>query len=333
MPGINFPCYEGVIMVLSQYQRAVGVFTHRRDAEQALHELRDSGLAMEKVSVIVQNPDRNHQIGDDEIKERTGDKADEGATVGGLSGGAVGGLTGLLVGLGTLAIPGVGPIMLAGAAATALVTTLVGASIGAATGTFAGALVGWGISEEKARAYNERVEHGHYFIIVDCTSFEIAKVEAILHRWGIEEFGIYEPLNSEQLPTNYLTTTTSPTAMLTKNGILMKYAISCFDNINNVQAAINDMYVAGFTSNQISLICKDFSQFIGLNGVNLSERFDAMRLGIPDDWARFYNEQVEEGNYILIISGTDNELEQAKLIVGNYGVQEFQIYDPMLIRS
>ncbi|MCL6749490.1 hypothetical protein KBT16_00230 [Nostoc sp. CCCryo 231-06] len=317
-------------MVLSQYQRAVGVFTHRRDAEQALHELRDSGLAMEKVSVVVQNADRNHEIRDNEI----GDKSDEGATVGGLSGGAVGGLTGLLVGLGTLAIPGVGPIMLAGAAATALVTTLVGASIGAATGTFAGALVGWGMSEEQARAYNQRVEVGHYLIIVDCTSFEIAKVQAILLRWGIEEFGIYEHLTSEQETTNYLTNTTSTTAIPNnKSGILTKYAIRDFNNIDNVEAAINDIYVAGFPINQISLICKDFSQFKGSTGVNLSERFDAMRLGIPDEWARFYNEQIEQGNYILILSGTDNELDYVSSILRNCGVQEIQIYDPMLIRS
>ena len=316
-------------MVLSQYQRAVGVFTHRRDAEQALHELRDSGLAMEKVSVVVQNTDRNYEIGDNEI----GDKSDEGATVGGLSGGAVGGLTGLLVGLGTLAIPGVGPIMLAGAAATALVTTLVGASIGAATGTFAGALVGWGISEEQATAYNQRVEVGHYLIIVDCTSFEIAKVEAILLRWGIEEFGIYEHLNSEHETINYLTTTTSATAIPNKSGILAKYAVSDFNNIDNVEAAINNMCAVGFPVNQISLICKDFSQFQGSTGVNLSERFDAMRLGIADEWARFYNEQIEQGNYILIVSGTDNELDYVSSILGNYGVQEIQIYDPMLIRS
>ncbi|MHC5853629.1 general stress protein [Nostoc sp.] len=320
-------------MVLNQYQRVVGVFTHQRDVEQALHELRDSGLAMDKVSIVVQNADRNHEIANNEIKERTGDKADEGATVGGLSGGAVGGLTGLLVGLGTLAIPGVGPIMLAGAAATALVTTLVGASIGAATGTFAGALVGWGISEEQARAYNERVEHGHYFIIVDCTSVEIAKVEAILQRWGIEEFGIYEHLNSEHRTINYLTTTSSAPTIPNKSGILTKYAISYFDNVDNVQAAINDMYAAGFPANQISLICKDFSQLIGSTDVNFSERFDAMRLGIADEWARFYNEQIDQGNYILIVSGTDNELESASLILGNYAVQECQIYDPMLISS
>ncbi|MCF2151226.1 hypothetical protein IQ276_033390 [Desmonostoc muscorum LEGE 12446] len=313
-------------MILSQNQRVIGVFTHRRDVEQALHELKDSGLAMEKVSVVVQNADSNHEIAN-------GDKADEGATVGGLSGGAVGGLTGLLVGLGTLAIPGVGPIMLAGAAATALVTTLVGASIGAATGTFAGALVGWGMSEEQARAYNERVEHGQYLIIVDCTSLEIAKVEAILQRWGIEEFGIYEHFNTEYETTNYLNTTTSVSAIPNKSGILTKYAINYFDRIDHAEAAINDMLVVGFPVSQISLISKDFPQLIGSTGVILSDRFDAVRLGIPDEWARFYNEQIEQGNYILIVSGTDNELDPASLILGKYGVQECQIYDPMLIRS
>ncbi|MFN6485336.1 MULTISPECIES: hypothetical protein [unclassified Nostoc] len=320
-------------MVLSQYQRAVGVFTHRIDAERAIHELRDAGLGMEKVSVLVQNSDRNHDIGDNQVQEGADDKTDEGATVGGLSGGAVGGLTGLLVGLGTLAIPGVGPIMLAGAAATALVTTLVGASIGAATGTFAGALVGWGMSSEQARAYNERVEDGHYLIIVDCTSLEIAKVEAILRRWGIEEFGIYEYLGGEDGTTNYLTTTTSASAIPNKSGMMTKYAISYFNHIENTEAAINEMRVAGFPVSQISLISKGFPQLIDSTGVTLSDRFDGMRLGIADDWVRFYNEQIEQGNYILIVSGTDNELEHASLILGKYGVQECQIYDPMLIRS
>ncbi|WP_392533493.1 general stress protein [Nostoc sp. C117] len=313
-------------MVLSQNQRVVGVFTHRRDVEQALHELKDSGLAMEKVSVVVQNAERNHEIAN-------GDKADEGATVGGLSGGAVGGLTGLLVGLGTLAIPGVGPIMLAGAAATALVTTLVGASIGAATGTFAGALVGWGMSEEQAIAYNQRVEDGQYLIIVDCTSLEIPTVQAILQRWGIEEFGIYEHLNSENGSTNYLMPMTSASAIPNKSAILTKYAINYFSHIDNAEAAINDMFVAGFPVTQISLICKDFPQLVGSIGVIISDRFDAVRLGIGDEWARFYNEQIEQGNYILIVSGTDNELDGASLILGKYGVQECQIYDPMLIRS
>lgn len=120
-------------MVVGLHRRAVGVFSHRRDAEDALHELRNSGFEMDRVSVIAQDTDRNDNIAGAEVHDRVGNKADEGASLGAVSGGTLGGLTGLLVGLGTLAIPGVGPIMLAGATATAIATTLAGAGIGAST--------------------------------------------------------------------------------------------------------------------------------------------------------------------------------------------------------
>lgn len=187
-------------MVSSLNRRAVGVFTHRRDAEAALHNLRDSGFNMDRVSVIVKDADQSNIAGA-EVQEKVGNKADEGATVGALSGGALGGLTGLLVGLGTLAIPGVGPIMLAGATATTLATTLAGAGIGAAAGGLLGGLIGLGVPEERAKAYNARVERGHYLIIVDGTDAEIAAAQSILHRGGIEDFGIYDSPNAHHAAT------------------------------------------------------------------------------------------------------------------------------------
>jgi len=77
-----------------------------------------------------------------------------------VTGGTVGGLTGLLVRLGTLAIPGVGPIMLAGATATAIATAAAGGAIGAATGGILGGLVGLGIPEDRAKVYNDSVLQG-----------------------------------------------------------------------------------------------------------------------------------------------------------------------------
>ncbi len=46
-------------MVLGQHKRAVGVFPRRHDAEHALHELRDSGFPMDRVSVVVRDADRS----------------------------------------------------------------------------------------------------------------------------------------------------------------------------------------------------------------------------------------------------------------------------------
>ena len=137
-------------MALGQEKRAVGVFARREDAERALNELRNSGFSMNQVSVVAKDADRGDLAGAD-MNAQVGNKADEGATAGAVTGGALGGITGLLVGLGALAIPGVGPVMLAGATATALATALSGGAIGAAAGGLLGAIVGLGIPEEQAR--------------------------------------------------------------------------------------------------------------------------------------------------------------------------------------
>lgn len=171
-----------------QYKRAVGLFYSREEAEKAVRGLKDAGFDMDRVSVVARDADK---IAGAETTEEVGNKADEGAAAGALTGGALGGITGLLVGLGALAIPGVGPILLAGAEATAIATTLAGGAIGAAAGGLVGALVGLGIPEEKAKIYSDRVAGGSFLVMVTGTEEEARRAEAIMNRCGVEEFGIY----------------------------------------------------------------------------------------------------------------------------------------------
>lgn len=171
------------------YKRAAGLFYSRDEAEAAVRALKDDGYDMDRVSVIARDADK---IEGHETTEEIGNKADDGAATGALTGGALGGITGLLVGLGALAIPGIGPILLAGAEATAIATTLAGAGIGAAAGGLIGALIGLGIPEEKAKVYSERVKGGSFLVIVNGTAAEIARAESIMQRHGVEEFGIYD---------------------------------------------------------------------------------------------------------------------------------------------
>lgn len=199
-------------MALGLNKRAVGVFNTRQEAERALHELNDSGFPMNKISVVAKDADREHDIAGVDVSDNVGNKADEGASAGAVTGGILGGATGLLVGLGALAIPGVGPIILAGEVATALATTLAGGAIGAAAGGLIGALIGLGIPEERARVYNDRVSRGHYLVLVDGSDAEIARAEAILTGRGIEEFGIYDipgsaNTDSYTADTNYVAPT------------------------------------------------------------------------------------------------------------------------------
>jgi hypothetical protein len=179
-------------MVVGVHRRAVGVFSHRQNAEQALHELKHSGFPMDRVSIIARDAGRKEDIAGTVVHKGVGEQADEGAKVGIATGGVLGGLGGLLVGLGTLAIPGVGPVMVAGAIATVITTTVAGAGIGAVAGGLLGVLISLGIPEERARVYSDRLDRGDYLLFIDGTDAEIAQAEAILRQRGIEEFGVYD---------------------------------------------------------------------------------------------------------------------------------------------
>ncbi|WP_118169180.1 histidine kinase [Nostoc sphaeroides] len=251
-------------MVVGVHKRGVGVFSHRRDVEHALHELKKVGFDMNRVSVITQDGDRD-DISGAEVRDRVGDKSDDGARVGAATGGALGGLTGLLVGLGTLAIPGIGPIMLAGAAATTLATTLAGAGIGAVAGSLLGALVGLGIPEERARVYDERVRRGHYLVIIDGTDTEIARAEAILHQGGVEEFGIYENPDARNTNADYV----APTSNVAHSGVA-KRAIGVFSHRRDAEAAITELRDAGFPLSRVSIIAKDTNGH-GIAGVDVDK--------------------------------------------------------------
>ena len=184
-------------MVVLNDKRGIGIFTDYQTTERALRELKDIGYGMDHVSIIGQDSEHLNQSGQtgdaqiQDIQADDGNRAEDGAKTGVISGGTVGGLTGLLVGLGTLAIPGVGPIMLAGATATALATTAAGGAIGAAAGGLVGGLVGLGIPEDRAKVYNEHVSQGKYLVIIDGSDNDIALAEPILKRHNINEWNVY----------------------------------------------------------------------------------------------------------------------------------------------
>jgi hypothetical protein len=199
----DVPADTGRRSSMARQKRAVGVFSTRRETEHALGELRTAGFDMDRVSVIAKDGDSKGDIAGIDVHDSADNKADEGATKGALTGGTLGGLTGLLVGLGALAIPGIGPIMMAGAAATTIATTLAGTALGAAAGSLIGALVGLGIPEEEARAYNDRVARGDYLVLVDGSEAEVAKAETVLSRGGIQHWNTYDSPSVDTARADY----------------------------------------------------------------------------------------------------------------------------------
>lgn len=182
-------------MVLTQPKRAFGVFSSLQDAEGAIQELKAAGFPMNQVSAINKESEP--------VSPPPTSKAQDGTTIGAIAGGAAGGVLGLALGLGTIAaIPVLGPISIIGVAATALATTLTSGVIGATAGGLLGALTGYGIPDEQAAVYSDRIHHGDYFLIVEGTEAEVRQAEAILNRWNIQELRIYDAATSPPPPIN-----------------------------------------------------------------------------------------------------------------------------------
>ncbi|VEP17797.1 Signal transduction histidine kinase (STHK), LytS [Hyella patelloides LEGE 07179] len=177
---------------MNKYKRSIRLFYSRDEAEKALRALKSDGFNMNRVNVIAKDAGKVTKSAGVDVAYDEGNNAAEGAGAGATSGAVLGGIGGLLVGLGTLAIPGVGPIIVAGEAATTIATTLAGAGIGAAAGGIIGGLVGLGIPEDKAKIYSDRVSSGSYLVMVNGSDDDISRAEKILRNSGIEEYGVYD---------------------------------------------------------------------------------------------------------------------------------------------
>lgn len=151
----------------NNFQTVVGIFDDKFDAQAAVDELEDMGFKAKDVSVVVK----------DGVKASTesgtkGGSVAEGAVSGAATGGVLGGLAGLLIGIGALAIPGVGAFLVGGPIAIALgltgaaATTISGATTGALAGGLLGGLIGFGIPEDEARIYEQRVREGAVLLAV-----------------------------------------------------------------------------------------------------------------------------------------------------------------------
>ena len=151
---------------------AVGVFSDRAQAQQAVAELKRNGFTENEIGVTSRH-EEGTVAGD---SEAGGTKADEGAVAGLAAGAGVGALWGLGILAGV--IPGIGPAIAGGT----LGVLLSSAAAGAATAGLAGALIGLGIPEEDATFYQDEFKAGRSIVTVKGSrSVEAA---AILNRFG-----------------------------------------------------------------------------------------------------------------------------------------------------
>src|SRR3954452_17148608 len=132
-------------------EAVLAILDSQLQTDSAVDKLQARGVLSSGISVLLPDTD-----GTRDFAHEHNTKAPEGAVAGAGTGGVVGGTLGLLAGIGALAIPGAGPFIAAGP----LLAALSGLAAGAAVGGLAGALVGLGIPELEAKAYEGKVKSG-----------------------------------------------------------------------------------------------------------------------------------------------------------------------------
>ncbi|MBW4564332.1 MAG: hypothetical protein KME32_24960 [Mojavia pulchra JT2-VF2] len=48
---------------------------------------------------------------------------------------------------------------------------------------------------------------------------------------------------------------------------------------------------------------------------------------LPDEAAQLYNDRVEQGNYLVTVESTENEIHHAELVLKRWGIQEWRVFD------
>jgi len=160
----------------AQRRTMVTACSDRESAERAYEALPARGYSERDINVAMSDDTRKRYF-ETGAETELGNKATEGAGVGGAVGATVGAIAAAIAAIGSsLVIPGLG-IVIAGPAAAAL----AGAGAGGVTGGLIGALIGWGIPEERVKHYEAGIKRGG--IVMGVTPRSDEDAEYIEREW------------------------------------------------------------------------------------------------------------------------------------------------------
>jgi uncharacterized membrane protein len=156
-----------------QQQSVVGVYDSMDAAEDAVQKLHENDFPVAQISIVSQDLQSERKI---HGFISAGDVARTGAGVGAWTGG----IFGLLVGAAFVWVPGVGPLLVAGPLAAALLGGIEGAAAGGGLGGLLGGLMGWGVSKQHIPKYEDRLKGGKYLLVAHGSAEEVKKAQEVL---------------------------------------------------------------------------------------------------------------------------------------------------------
>jgi len=158
---------------MSEQNAVVAVYASHAGAEEAVRTLQREGIDMRTLSIVGRDTHTDeHVVG----YYNTGDRMKYWGKLGAFWGG----FWGLLFGSAFFAIPGLGPILVAGPVVAWIVGALEGAvAVGGLSALGAG-LVGMGIPKDSVVQYETDLKTDRFLLLVHGAAAEVAKAEGIL---------------------------------------------------------------------------------------------------------------------------------------------------------
>jgi hypothetical protein len=158
---------------MSEVNAVVAVYRTHVEAEEAVKELQRGGVEMHALSIVARDTHSDeHVVG----YYNTGDRM----KYWGKTGAFWGGFWGLLFGSAFFAIPGIGPVLVAGLLVAWIVGALEGAAVVGGMSAIGAGLVGLGIPKDSVVQYEMAIKTDKFLLMVHGTASEVDRARGII---------------------------------------------------------------------------------------------------------------------------------------------------------
>jgi uncharacterized membrane protein len=158
---------------MAKSEAVVAIYHTHLEAEKAVKELQRRGMDMRSLSIVAKDyHTEEHVVG----YYNVGDRMKRWGSTGALWGG----FWGILFGSAFFAIPGVGPLLVAGPLVAWIVGALEGAAVVGGIGVLSAGLVSMGVPKNSVLEYETAIKSDKFLLIVSGNAAEVVKARELI---------------------------------------------------------------------------------------------------------------------------------------------------------
>jgi uncharacterized membrane protein len=169
---------------MSEVNSVVAIYETHSQAEEAVKELQRSGFDMKKMSIVGRDYHTDEQVVG---YYNTGDRMKHWGKLGAFWGG----IWGMLFGAAFFAIPGIGPVLVAGPLVAWIVGALEGAVVVGGLSALGAGLYSIGIPKDSVVKYELALKSDKFLVLAHGTAAEVAKAKDIMQSTRPVEVGLH----------------------------------------------------------------------------------------------------------------------------------------------